>query len=171
MPYNRTQRMLALDDPTWRTLLGGYRTPYDASLPLRALAAPSDPAPIWDELWEGLHHQGDVGEASYAAIPHLVEICRNRQLSDWNLFALVSTIEICRSQPHNPPIPVWLQQSYRQAWQDLFDFGLSAVRSSSDKLVIRSVLGTIALHKGLSQVGRLLIEADESELQELHARL
>lgn len=40
---------------------GGYRIPYDASAPLIQLEAGRH---VWDELWNELHHQGDVGDAS-----------------------------------------------------------------------------------------------------------
>jgi hypothetical protein len=40
--------------------------------------------PAWDELWEELHHQGDVGEASYASVAHLVRIHRTGVVVDWN---------------------------------------------------------------------------------------
>jgi len=60
--------MLSLTDPRWRTLKGGYRTLYDASGALSRLAQGYD---VWEELWDKLQHQGDVGEASYAAVPHL----------------------------------------------------------------------------------------------------
>jgi ParB-like chromosome segregation protein Spo0J len=60
---------------------------------------------LWEELWNELHHQGDIGEASYAALPQLVHICQTRKLIDWNLFALAATIEVCRRRPPNPPVP------------------------------------------------------------------
>jgi hypothetical protein len=63
--------MLALDDRKWKELLGGYKVPYDASHALRRLERGAD---AWKELWEELHHQGDLGEASYAAVPKLVRI-------------------------------------------------------------------------------------------------
>jgi len=37
---------------------------------------------------ENLHHQGDVGEASYATVPHLVRIYRQLGIFDWNLTGL-----------------------------------------------------------------------------------
>lgn len=64
--------LLSLDDPLWPALEGGYGVPYDASLALKALKAGED---VWHELWEELHHQGDVGVASYAAVAQLVDIC------------------------------------------------------------------------------------------------
>ncbi len=97
--------MLRLDDPRWSTLRGGYRAPYDASLPLAALERGEDG---WNDLWDGLHHQGDVGEASYAAVPHLVRIASGWPTRDWNVYSLVSLIEVERHRRGNPPIPAWL---------------------------------------------------------------
>lgn len=74
--------MLSLTDPIWLELQGGYRMPYDAS---KALAQMEGGESVWDELWNELHHQGDVGVASYAAIPQLVRISEARRGSDWNL--------------------------------------------------------------------------------------
>lgn len=160
--------MLPLDDPRWPALQGGYRTAYDATPALRALAEGGEPGVIWERLWQELHHQGDVGTASYAAVPHLVSSCRNRRLYDWNLFALASIIEICRGRPRNPPLPEWLADSYRQAWRELFEFGIEALRACVDPLVVQSVLGVIALHKGLTQLGAVLAMADESEIREVY---
>src|SRR5687768_15642034 len=72
--------MLPLDDKRWSSLDGGYRVPFDASVPLRQLEHAENLQPIWDELWNELHHQGHVGVASYAAVPHLVRIARARNL-------------------------------------------------------------------------------------------
>jgi hypothetical protein len=33
------------------------------------LQSNTDSSKAWDELWNELHHQRDVGEASYAAVP------------------------------------------------------------------------------------------------------
>jgi predicted transcriptional regulator len=61
--------MLSLTEPIWRELEGGDRLPYDAS---KALARMESGESVRDEFWNKLHHQGDVGVASYAAIPQLV---------------------------------------------------------------------------------------------------
>jgi hypothetical protein len=54
--------MLPLGDPRWNELPGGYGTPFDPSDLLRRLEGGKK---AWDELWQELHHQGDVGVASY----------------------------------------------------------------------------------------------------------
>ena len=159
---------LALNDPKWLSLNGGYGIPFDASRPIRELSSGASPEGIWVELWDELHHQGDVGEASYAAVPALVEVCVQRGMFDWNLFSLASTIEACRETGNNPIIPEWLAPLYVEAWRALFEFGLEGLRRSNDELLVRSVLGVIAQHKGLKLLGRLLSDLDASEIEELY---
>jgi hypothetical protein len=163
--------MLPLDDKRWPSLDGGYRIPYDASLPLRELERAGDVQLIWDELWNELHHQGDVGVASYAAVPQLVRIAKARNLADWNLFALASTIESARHEEHNPSLPDWLEPSYSAAWQDLQMLALDRLRSETDEVTTRSILAVIAIAKGLSKLGRLLSEFDAGEIEELYDQL
>src|SRR5437773_8148139 len=110
--------MIPLNDPSWSTLAGGYKTPYDPSDALRRLERGED---VWDELWEELHHQGDVGEASYAAVPHLIRIGKTLPNRDWNLYAPVSCIEVERHRKTNPLLPDWLAESYRQAMGEMLD--------------------------------------------------
>ena len=98
IPTFRWHDMLPLNDPRWNTLAGGYKTPYDPSDALRRIEAGKD---AWDELWQELHHQGDVGEASYAAVPHLVRIAKLLPRRDWNFYGLVSTIEVERHRKSN----------------------------------------------------------------------
>lgn len=56
--------LIDLDDDIWHRAEGGYKIQYDASVPLKELEEtdePSNRAAIFDELWNELHHQGDVG--------------------------------------------------------------------------------------------------------------
>src|SRR5947208_2158398 len=57
-------RMLSFDDERWNQLTGGYKIPFDPRPSLRKLESQQDTAAAWEELWEELHHQGDVGDAS-----------------------------------------------------------------------------------------------------------
>jgi hypothetical protein len=97
--------MLRFDDERWTKFFGGYRTAFDARPPLRNLESNVQVKEAWHELWEELHHQGDVGEASYAAVPHIVRIHRERGLDDWNTYALVAVIELARGKGKNPVYP------------------------------------------------------------------
>jgi len=153
--------MLALTDPIWRELQGGYRTPYDASKALVQMEAGES---VWDELWEELHHQGDVGEASYAVIPHLARIAAATGRSDWNLYAFAATIEIERHRKNNPPLPDWLSLSYRMAWQSLVKLALSDLSGKADELTLRSALSVIALGRGDLKLGALLNYCESAEI-------
>lgn len=149
--------MLGLDDPRWKELLGGRKLPFDASHLLSELERGDD---VWHELWDGLHHQGDVGDASYAAVPHLVRIAETFEQRDWNVYALASTIEIERHAKRNPPLPDWLAESYHAAWDQLLAMALRDLRDARDRLTIQAILGAVALAKGNLELGTLISYAD-----------
>ncbi len=68
-------RTLPIDDHRWKSLARGYRLAYDPRPTLRALATDFADGDAWMELWGELHRQGDVGEASYAAVQSRSVIC------------------------------------------------------------------------------------------------
>jgi len=157
-------RMLPLFDPMWASLLGGYRVPFDPSKALSLLEQGQD---AWKDLWQGLHHQGDVGEASYAAVPHLVRIAAQAELRTWNFYGLASTIEVERHRRSNPPLPDWLSNDYDAAWQQLQRLALRDLPSCDDALTVQTILGALALCKGQAKLGALISDLTDSELDEL----
>jgi hypothetical protein len=167
---------MRLDDPRWKTLEGGYRTPYDASTELVALA--SGDAEAMARLWEELHHQGDVGSASYAAVSALVEVFSTRD-RDWNFYGLVNIIETCRQgayQRPNPPLPDWLSGEYRDSLSRavalaLMDLQELNVDGDDDaKETLKQILATIAIGKGASDIGILLSDFTNDEIAALNER-
>jgi hypothetical protein len=156
--------MLSLTDSRWKQMSGGYRVPYDASLPLLQLERGED---VWDDLWQNLHHQGDVGEASYAAVPHLVRISRTSPYRSWNCYAIAATIEIERHRKSNPPLPAWLQPDYEVAWRELAALALSDLATTTDIYMLHSALSIVAIARGDLKLGGLLCHFDESEIAEL----
>ena len=107
--------MLDLSDPRWAGLTGGYRRPYDPRPALQQLRVNPVAESAWDELWSELHHQGDLGDASYASVPVLVEIFDAAPRS-WRFYALLACIELERRRRSNPPVPTWIESSYNEAW-------------------------------------------------------
>jgi len=87
-----------------KPLNGGYGIPYDAEPALEKLATAREEA--IHELWENLYHQGDVGLASYNAVPKLVKAGE---------LSLVSAIEMARNSGSNPDIPEYMVNDYEQA--------------------------------------------------------
>lgn len=158
---------MLLTDSRWSTLAGGYRLPYDPRPSLSKLVANVDTASAWEELWNNLHHQGDVGEASYATLTALVDLYRSENVPDWNLFALSATIEVERHRKGNPPLPEWLSEDYHAAWQQLDKLALTALRNKTDSQTLQSLLAVIAIARGNLKLGALIISVDSSELDEI----
>jgi hypothetical protein len=124
----------------------------------------------WGGLWNELHHQGDVGEASYAAVPLLVQSHRKRGGPDWNVYALVSTIELARTEPQNPAIPEWLADDYFRAIQELASLGIQEIASAEDRESVRAILSIIALAKGIRLHAKFLLSYEEDELREIELK-
>jgi hypothetical protein len=163
--------MLSFEDERWNDLTGGYRVPLDPRSLLRRLDDGKETAAVWRELWEELHHQGDVGDASYGAVPHIVRIHRKRGIVDWNTYAIVAVIESARTNPRNPKIPEWLEKDYLSSIQELAETGVAEISRTNDPQAIRAILGIIAIAKGLRTHGRFLVEYAEDELLDLESRL
>lgn len=148
-----------LDDERWTRLNGGYGEPYDPRAAIRRLSENGSSA--WDELWQELHHQGDVGEASYAAIPALVRVHRARGIADWNTYALAVTIEEARHNSNNPPVPDWLRADYEAAWRDLETNALREFSAASSDELSDSIIATLAVAKGRLTLARMAMLAED----------
>jgi hypothetical protein len=159
--------MLDFEDSRWPQFNAGYRVPVDLRPLLDDLESGEDVASAWDQLWQELYHQGDIGEGSFAAVPHLVRIHRKRGEVDWNTYALVATIELARGAGRNPDVPEWMRTDYENALQDLARIGLEELPRADDKESVRSILGVLAIVHGARIHGRILVEFTEDEVMEL----
>jgi len=159
------------DDARWIGLLGGYHVPYDPRCALQKLEAGKVVDDAWQELWNELYHQGDVGHASYAAVPHLVRIHAARQARDWNTYALVATIEEARREGRNPEIPSDMREAYETAWRDLVNIGLCELWDAIDATLVCSILGVIAIGKGQFTLGQFAVSFTEDERREFLAKI
>jgi hypothetical protein len=127
-------------------LESGFRMKYDPWPALERLK--SDRQNALNELWENLYHQGDIGSASYASVPKLVEAGE---------LVLVGSIEVARQGDSNPEIPVELRSDYFEA----LNVALKTVPENSEQLqgyytIHASVHGNLKLAKALD-----LLDADE----------
>lgn len=156
--------MLSFDDPRWPEMKGGYKMPFDSRPLLKRLESERDIGQVWSELWNELHHQGDVGEASFAAVPYIVKTYCDRSIPDWNAYAIVAVIELARNQGGNPDVPNWLKDDYFNAIRALAEKGISELPEVKDSDTCCAILGIIALEKGLRNHARLLAEYSEREL-------
>ena len=144
--------------------------PFDPRPLLAKLEAGHYTESTWHDLWGELHHQGDVGDASYGAVPLLVDICRKQGVIDWNPYAMVAIIELARTNGHNPELPGWLQKDYFRAIRELAEIGASAVLRAEQAEAARAILSVIAIAKGLRTQAKFLVEYTEDELLEIDSQ-
>ncbi len=143
--------------------------PLDPRPIIHKLEVDQDTGAAWNELWDELHHQGDVDEASYVAVPLIVDVLEKRGGTDWNPYAIVAIIELERGQRNNPEVPSWLSDEYFAAIQRLADIGIRELAASRDPDTVRAILSIITLAKGLRMQAKFLIDYTEDELQEIVA--
>jgi hypothetical protein len=158
-----------LDDKIWSTAKGGYKIPYDASRLLRRLRDASqrdESDSIFSELWDNLHHQGDVGLASYLAVPQLVAICMEKRYLDWNFIGLCVTIEQARLEDHNPEIPPEFQDIYFDSLGQFEKYLLSNFKNISDRTALRLTLSLLATVNGQPSLGKAIGMMEEDLLAE-----
>lgn len=147
-------------------MLGGYKVPYDPRSAISQLSSDTATDTAWDELFENLHHQGDLGDASYATIPMLVEIFKSKPRS-WQFYCLISIVEAQRHSDANPEVPAWIGDSYATSIQKSKEFALVDLKSSSDKELIRCAMAVVALASNLVSLGVFLAHTDEDKIEEV----
>lgn len=155
---------MELEDRNWGLLEGGYRIPYDASKPLRKLKGAekaNERQEIFDELWQNLHHQGDVGMASYLAIPHLIDICIESKSLDWNFIGLCVTIENCRLNGENPELPNQYDDLYFGSLTKFEKYLSVNLKNISDRTAFRLTLSLLATVNGQPRLGKAIENLDE----------
>jgi hypothetical protein len=163
--------MISLEDARWSNMSGGYKMPLDPRPLLRRLETGHDTARVWQELWEELHHQGDVGDASYAAIPFLVRIYQERGVIDRNTYAIVAIIELARTEGKNPDVPEWISEDYFQAIRKLAEIGTKEVMQAEAADDVCAILSVVAIEKGLRAHGSFLVKYSESEMIDIESRV
>lgn len=154
--------MLALDDARWPTFKNGYRTAYDVRSLLKRFGSETDVADSWEEVWNELHHQGDVDTASYAIFPHLVSIYRGRT-RDWNIYAFGTILLLDAGNASNPSVPEFLAAAFDASLHELFDFGLTDLRFEKSRSTIRFIIAYIAAFKNTPSLARAIVEIDMFE--------
>jgi hypothetical protein len=158
-----------LDNNIWSTLEGGYKITYDASAPLKKLQSTNDKTEAdnaFAELWDNLHHQGDVGLASYLSVSHIVLICIDKKSFDWNYIGLTLVIEHCRLSEHNPVLPTEYHEEYFNALKALEQYLLANFKSITDPDSLRLSLALFATLNGQTKLGKAIENLDEDVLNE-----
>ncbi len=158
--------MLSLGDPRWKELQHAYGEAAGVPSLLQALAASAGPRAGYEEepwfsLWSMLCHQGDVYTASYAAIPHIVQIASEATGPiDFSFFALPAAVEIARQTGRGPDIPEAYAEDYRRALERLVE-NVSLHRNDAwDRSMLLAVAAAQAVAKGHIDIAEALLNLD-----------
>ena len=158
--------LLELDDPKWGDLEGGYRgVLYNASAALKKMERTNDLSAmneVYQEFWNELHHQGDVGLASYYSVPHLTRIAKEKQLIDSNVLGLVSVIEIQRHK-NNPKLPSALFPAYNNALTELGELAKLSFNHPWDFETANTLLTALAVSKGQIKLADAIMNLDSED--------
>jgi len=163
---------LALDDPLWGRLTHAYGPAGDVPELLDALRELIDPvgpdAEPWPSLWSRLCHQGDVYEASYAAVPHIVRISGLMAGPvDFGFFLLPAAIEVARQEGRGPAIPLALEAAYLKAIRRLPSALEWRLDDDWDRDFSISAFGSLAVAKGHYRLAEVVMELDEDWIRRI----
>lgn len=158
--------MIKLNDPKWKELKGGYGTPYDASIALKKLEETNhthDVDDILAELWDELHHQGNVGLSSYFAVPHLIRIAKVKEIINSSLLGLIAVIEVQRHKK-NPQIPKEYENAYLNSLNEIPELVETTKNRKWDLEFTAVALSAIAASKGQIKVAEAVLNFDDEDV-------
>ncbi|WP_312112576.1 MULTISPECIES: hypothetical protein [Stenotrophomonas] len=166
--------LIALDDPRWAELQHAYGAADDIPELLANLSIPkaerSEDDPIedtWHELWSSLCHQGDVYSASFAAVPHIVDVLLQQpELLMFDFVGLPISIEMQRREA-SISLPELVEPEYSDALQKLARFAASIVTGSHDESMSSCLLTILALEHGNFGAARMLSQIAPEEVDEM----
>lgn len=156
--------MLSLESPRWAKLSHAYGSAGDvpAMLAELRLEAASDAEP-WRTLWSALAHQGDVYSASFAAVPHVVQLLASApERADSTFFGFPAWVEICRHST-GAPVPEDLSSAYFEALAVLLRLCAQATSIRQDPGHVASVLAALAATSGQHVMAEVIFEMASPE--------
>jgi len=158
--------MLELSSPRWSDLSDAYGSAARIPELLRQLSTlPSDNgnSEPWFSLWSALAHQGDVYSASFAAVPHVIEVIASAPAGVTDVyFHFPSWIEICRNK-NGVNVPDELAAAYFAALRRLPALVASASEKQWSAAFTACAISAIAAAKGQHELAEALLELTSSD--------
>lgn len=153
--------MLELSSTRWRELRDAYGSAEKIPELLRQLSTlPSDDGSTepWFSLWSALAHQGDIYSASFAAVPHVIEVIANApdRVSDV-YFHFPAWIEICRHK-NSVDVPEDLAEGYFDALKRIPSLVANTAGARWSTAFAACTLSALAAAKGQHDVAEALLE-------------
>lgn len=163
--------MLSLSDKDWFTLTHAYGVASDIPALLHQLGAfpPEDNyrSEPWFSFWSALCHQGDVYSASFAAVPHIVEVMAlDPARATISFFLLPAEIELARID-RGVSVPEQLAVAYQAALTRIPPLAARVAERSWTPEFGCAVLAAVAIAKGQVATARLLTRIDSDDAEEV----
>jgi hypothetical protein len=121
---------------------------------------------VWWNIWDILHHQGDVYDSSYFSVPKIFKFYEERNWLDYNLPALFATIENCRQDEKNPKLQEWLEKEYFQTLEDSIIYCSKKISGNWDRDLLVNFLMLICAVKKSQGLYHLIDIASSEEDEE-----
>jgi hypothetical protein len=161
--------LLPLDDTKWKKYRGGYNRAVRDLVPfLTKLQSLEMSEEDWNILWDDLHHQGDIGEASYAVVPYLTEYAKSAPAIAWHAFGFAAVVELERTEHDNPEVPEELRDSYFDSIKELPKIALERGADVWGKSCFEPVMACLALSLEHREHARAYLDLTESEIPEFY---
>lgn len=163
---------LPLDSERWVELRGGHGR-YDAAPILEELLEGYLPLDrFWSLAWAELHHQGEVGNASYLAIPWIwAHYCSNELEPDEELVWFVGTVERCRHRGDNELLLEAYAKGFQRSLREIAATCAAVVRSSHGFHFLKGSMHLLAVLAGQDELAELMDLVEEDQVAELIAQL
>jgi hypothetical protein len=158
--------MLDLSSKSWNEL----RTAYGDASAVPGLLRQLQTAPAqehhqsepWFSLWSALCHQGDVYTATYAAVPHIVDIAKTRRKLQLDCLNFVGYAEACRYHKPASVLPLELKADYEVALRDSIELFIGALQQEWREEETKALLGGLASVRGYPRLGEAIIDLDST---------
>lgn len=156
--------MLSLASRRWGELTQAYGTAEDVPRLLEALAkAPDDRAraELWFALSRMLHRDGRSYSASYAAVPHLLDVGARGDVGELAAaLHLVTLIETDRRSPSSAPMPDDLIEDYASAIERIPALVVTMIGDPWPDDVARILTAALLAGKRHAPLARVLLRDD-----------
>lgn len=157
--------MLGLDNPRWNELDNGYDTFYSTQDFLRRLWAesPNMSPGEWANFLGSLCGAEQVFPASFAAIPHVIEVAKLRKPQERPLFMLAVCLVEGNRLRNKTPIPQDLEEAYRQAIEATLPLLLECLALDWESENLRILMATLAAIRGKLKIVAVLVDGPDPD--------
>ena len=161
--------MLALNDDAWSELSHAHGNAGDIPARLRQLAGFPSGEGCKDEpyasLWRALLHKHCVYSASYAALPHMVEMMGDDPgRAHASVLELVTRIEIARAKGNGPSLEHGQAVMYHAALERLPEVIAMMARHPWDEVVTRIASAALAAARNQAMLAEAILELKPAQL-------